>query len=212
MMSEFSRKIKVIHVITRMIIGGAQENTLYTVEGLHNDPAYQVKLITGPAVGPEGDLLRRGRGKGIDIQILACMRRAIHPVRDIIVFFQLLYIFIKEKPHIVHTHSSKAGVLGRIAAKLAGVKVIIHTIHGLPFHPYQSRMTNRMYVFLERLSTRLSDKIIVVANAMRDKCLAQNIGYSDKYARIFSGMEVNAFIQPGRDRQEMRKMHRRLSC
>lgn len=199
------QKIKVFHVITRMIIGGAQENTLYTVEGLHANPSFDVVLITGPAVGPEGDLLERCRGKGIDVRVLPCMRRAINPVRDVIAFFQLLYIFLKEKPRIVHTHSSKAGILGRIAAKCAGVNVIIHTVHGLPFHPYQSRMLNGLYVFLERLCVRISDMVIVVAYAMRDKCLARNIGHPGKYIRIFSGMESDIFIAPVRGRTYMRR-------
>jgi glycosyltransferase involved in cell wall biosynthesis len=188
-----NKPIKVHHVITRMIIGGAQENTLYTVEGLHADPRYDVKLITGPAVGPEGDLLARGKSKGIAVRILKHMRRSINPVRDMIIFLQLWCMFVRERPRIVHTHSSKAGILGRLAAWFAGVPVIIHTIHGLPFHPYQSRIQNRLYVFLEKLCTRISHRIIVVANAMRDKCVAQGIGTASKYLRVFSGMESSAF-------------------
>ena len=191
------RPIKVYHVITRMIIGGAQENTLYTVEGLHADPRFDVKLITGPAVGPEGDLLARGRSKGIAVTVIRHMRRAINPVRDLIVFLQLWRMFVRERPHIVHTHSSKAGILGRLAAWFAGVPVIIHTIHGLPFHPYQSRAQNRLYVFLEKLCTRVSHKIIVVANAMRDTCLARGIGTASRYVRIFSGMETAATAWSG---------------
>ena len=106
----------------------------------------------------------------------------------------------------MHTHSSKAGILGRIAAKLAGIRVIIHTVHGLPFHPYQSRTINGLYVFLERLCARISDKIIVVADAMRRTCLKNNIGYSGTFVRIFSGMEGRTFVSPDRGRREMRRI------
>jgi len=198
-------KIKVFHVITRMIIGGAQENTLYTVEGLHRSGDFSVTLVTGPAVGREGDLLDRAADGGIDVRVLPLMRRALNPVKDIAVFFQLLRMFLRERPHIVHTHSSKAGILGRLAARLAGVKVVIHTIHGLPFHPYQNAALNSLYVFLEKICTRISDKIIVVADAMRDQCLARGIGSPGKYVRIFSGMEVDRFLAAGKHRRALRE-------
>ncbi len=198
------KKIKVYHVITRMIIGGAQENTLYTVEGLHDDPRFDVKLITGPAVGREGELLSRARRKGIAIEEIPLLRRAINPLKDTSTLFRLYRIFKKERPHIVHTHSSKAGILGRLAARMAQVPVIIHTIHGLPFHPYQNSFQNSMYVFLEKLCTRFSDKIIVVANAMRDSCLRNGISTRDRYIRIFSGMETETFTGAKHLRNEIR--------
>jgi len=199
------RKIKVIHIITRMIIGGAQENTLYTVEGLHERDNFEVTLLTGPALGPEGDLLARGEKKGLDVRILKHMRRAINPVRDSIVLFQMIKLFKKERPDIVHTHSSKAGILGRIAAKIAKVPVIVHTIHGLPFHPYQNKFLNGVYVFLEKVCARMSDSILVVANAMRDKCLNEKIGKKSLYTRVWSGMETETFLNSDSKRDEIRE-------
>ena len=198
-------KIKVYHVITRMIVGGAQENTLYTVEGLHNDSRFEVVLLTGPSPGPEGELLEKKSGTPLDIRVIRHMQRAINPIRDIMAIWNLWKIFKRERPHIVHTHSSKAGILGRVAAWFAGVPVIIHTIHGLPFHPYQSSFLNSLYCFLERIGTRISDKIIVVAHAMRDSCLRCGIGTPSKYIRIFSGMNVDDFINSEKHRDSMRK-------
>ena len=199
------RPLRVHHIITRMIIGGAQENTLYTVEGLHADPRFEVTLVTGPAVGPEGDLLARGRARGLRITVIPAMRRAINPWRDLVTLVRLFRLFVRERPDIVHTHSSKAGILGRLAARLAGVPVVIHTIHGLPFHPYQGRAHNLLFIFLERVCTRLSDKVIVVANAMRDQCLRAHVGTPSRFVHIWSGMETDAFLHPARGRAEMRR-------
>ncbi|MCK5160640.1 MAG: glycosyltransferase, partial [Candidatus Aureabacteria bacterium] len=127
------KKPKIAHIITRLIIGGAQENTFYTVEGLMKK-GYDVTLITGPAVGPEGTLFVEAEKASVKIILIPSMKRAVNPFLDTIAFFKLLNIFKREKYDIVHTHSSKAGILARIAAKLAGVRLVIHTIHGLPYH------------------------------------------------------------------------------
>ena len=142
-------KIRVVHIITRLILGGAQENTLLTVEGLQARDEYEVSLISGPALGPEGSLIQRARNNRINLTIIPEMRRNIHPLKDVITFIKLYRLLRKSKPDVVHTHSSKAGFLGRLAAALAGVPVIVHTIHGLPFHPYQSRLINLFYILTE---------------------------------------------------------------
>ena len=114
-----TKKIKIAHIITRMILGGAQENTLLTVEGLHQKEDYAVDLITGPALGPEGSLLERAQQNGISVILIPLLRRNINPLFDTIAFFSLLRILRREKYDIVHTHSSKAGILARVAAKCA---------------------------------------------------------------------------------------------
>ena len=186
---------KVAHVITRLIIGGAQENTIFTAEGLQATYGYDVTLITGPPLGPEGSLLRGAWRKTVRCILLPQMRRAVNPFRDAIAFAQLYLIFRREKYDIVHTHSSKAGILGRLAARLAGVKVIIHTIHGLPFHRYQGALSNLIYIFLERLSARVSTKIVCVAGAMAEQAVAAGVAPRNKFATIYSGMELDAFLR-----------------
>ena len=142
--------MKICHVITRMIVGGAQENTLLTVEGLDRLGGYNTTLITGPALGPEGSLIERARTNKVDLMVLESMRRAIHPLRDWLVYRELVNLFRREAPEIVHTHSSKAGILGRLAAHAARVPVIIHTVHGSPFHAYQNAAANQLFIRLER--------------------------------------------------------------
>lgn len=158
--------MKIMHVITRFILGGAQENTLYTVEGQHALPEHEVMLVTGPAIGPEGELLKRAERSGVNTVVLTHLRRAICPYHDSLAFLQLCRLMSEFRPDVVHTHSSKAGVLGRLAARVCRVPVVVHTIHGLPFHPYQCALLNWGYVLLERWCARYTDKLITVADAM----------------------------------------------
>jgi len=187
--------VKVAHVITRLIIGGAQENTIFTAEGLRKSYGYDVTLITGPPLGPEGSLLEGAWRKTVKCVLLPRMRRAVNPFRDALAFGQLYLVFRREKYDIVHTHSSKAGILGRLAAWLAGVKVIVHTIHGLPFHPYQSGFSNGIYTFLERLAARVSSKIVCVADAMAEQAAAAQVAPRSKFITIYSGMDLDAFLR-----------------
>lgn len=200
----FNPPLRVIHVITRLILGGAQENTLLTVEGLQCNPRFRVTLVSGPAIGPEGELVRRAREHHIDLRILPQMRRELNPARDLTVFFQLAALFRRERPHIVHTHSSKAGILGRLAARATGVPIIIHTIHGLPFHPYQAAWLNHLFVNLERLAARWTTAFISVANAMTDQAVAVGIAPRERFTTIYSGIEAELFLAPNGNRSHIR--------
>lgn len=198
--------MKVAHVITRMIIGGAQENTLFTVQGLREYEDYEkVDLITGPTTGPEGRLLDdRGMKEGCDYLVIPGLTRNIHPISDLTALFRLYRLFKREKYDIVHTHSSKAGILGRLAARLAGIRIIVHTIHGLPFHEYQSKLLNRLYVFLEKTAAFFSTKILTVCDVMRDKALEKNVGTRDQFVTVYSGMDLDSFLEAGKHRDRMR--------
>jgi len=145
--------VRICHVITRMILGGAQENTLLTCEGLHAR-GHEVTLVTGPAVGPEGQLMSRARTGGYRVIVVDAMRREIRPWRDRAVGRQLRRLLAELRPDVMHSHSSKAGILARAAAAAVGGMKIVHTIHGLPFHRYQSWWRNRLYVALERRAAR----------------------------------------------------------
>ena len=199
------RRLRIIHVITRLILGGAQENTLLTVEGLARDPRYRVSLITGPPIGPEGSMMDRARKNGVDLVIIPEMRREVHPGRDLATFLKLMACFRRERPDIVHTHSSKAGILGRMAARCAGVPVILHTIHGMSFHRHQSRAANALYILLERMAARWSDRIISVADAMTEQAVAAGIAAREKFVTIRSGMEIEPFLAETDARERIRR-------
>lgn len=186
--------MRVLHIITRLILGGAQENTLLTVEGLMREPGVEVALATGPALGPEGELFHRARAHGVPLFLIDELRREIHPGRDSASLVKLLRLIRRFRPHIVHTHSSKAGILGRLAARLASVPVVVHTIHGLPFHPYETPLRNALFVALEQAAARWTTSLVSVADAMTRQALARGVGRPEQYVTIYSGMEVEPFL------------------
>ncbi|MFH1230289.1 MAG: glycosyltransferase family 4 protein [Planctomycetota bacterium] len=184
---------KVVHIITRLILGGAQENTILTVEGLQKRHKYQVILVSGPALGPEGELIKRVNQSGVELIIVPEMRRNIHLILDIISFVKLYILLVRLKPDIVHTHSAKAGILGRFAAYLAGVKTIIHTLHGLSFYPYQNKIVNFLYIAIEKIASLVTTHFISVANAMTEQSLRVKIGNHQMYTTIYSALEMDKF-------------------
>ena len=185
--------MRVCHVITRMILGGAQENTLLTCEGLHAR-GHEVTLITGPPLGPEGQLMDRAREGGYRVIVVDALRREIHPLRDRAAGRELRRLLAEIRPDVMHSHSSKAGILARKAAAQLGGMRVVHTVHGLPFHPYQSRWRHRLYVALERRAAGRSDALISVADAMTQQALAAGVGRPEQYTTIYSGMEVEPFL------------------
>jgi glycosyltransferase involved in cell wall biosynthesis len=196
--------MKIVHVITRLILGGAQENTLLTVEGLHRGGRDSTTLVTGPAEGPEGDLFDRANRGGLDVRIVPELVRAIRPAIDLRAYLKLRRLFRELKPDVVHTHSSKAGVLGRAAAWAERVPLIVHTIHGLPFGPSESPARNVLYIAIERWSARRCHAIVSVCHAMTEQALAANVGSPEQYQTIYSGMDVDSFLNPPRRREEVR--------
>lgn len=185
--------MKVCHLITRLILGGAQENTVLTCEGLHAR-GHEVTLLTGPAIGPEGELLSRARRGGYRVVVLEELRREVRPLRDLRAHRRILTLLREIRPNVLHTHSSKAGILGRRAgARLGGMK-IVHTIHGLPFHPYQPATVRWLYIALERRAARRSDAIVSVADAMTAQALAAGVGRPEQFTTIYSGMEVEQYL------------------
>lgn len=196
--------MKIIHVITRLIVGGAQENTLLSCEGQHA-AGHEVTLITGPALGPEGSLMERARGAGYRVEVLDPMRRSILPGKDLAVHRGLVRRFRQIKPDVVHTHSSKAGIIGRYAAWKAKVPLVVHTIHGLSWTSSTKPAVNALYKQLERLAARKCHKIVVVADAMTRASLAANIGKPEQYVTVYSGMDIEPFLNPPVPRDEMRR-------
>jgi glycosyltransferase involved in cell wall biosynthesis len=198
--------MRIVHVITRLIVGGAQENTLLSCEGQH-DAGHDVTLITGPPMGPEGSLMERATGYGYKVEVVDEMRRAILPLKDWRTYRKLIRRFKKLGPDVAHTHSSKAGIIGRRAAHKAGVPAVIHTIHGLAFTASTSRFVNGVYKWLERKAAPISDRIVCVADAMRDQSLAAGIGRPEQYVTVYSGMETAPFLNPPVPREDVRRQY-----
>lgn len=196
--------MRIVHIITRLIVGGAQENTILSCQYQHAR-GHDVTLITGPPIGPEGSLLEKAQSYGFKIEIFDEMRRSILPRKDWKTYHRLIARLKELKPDVVHTHSSKAGIIGRWAANKARMPFIVHTIHGLAFTASTSRLANAFYEMLERRTAPLTHKIVCVADAMKEQSLAAGIGTPDQYATIYSGMETAGFLNPPVPRQQVRR-------
>lgn len=186
--------MRVMHVITRMIVGGAQENTLFNCLDLRERFGDEVVLVTGPAEGPEGDLLRQGRAGGLDVCLVPNLRRSISPRNDVAAFYHLKGLISDIRPDVVHTHSAKAGFLGRRAAWAESVPVIVHTVHGAPFHPYQSWLARIAFRQCERTAASWCHKMISVADAMSQLMIEARVAPPEKFVTIYSGMNVEPFL------------------
>jgi len=199
------RPVRVLHIITRLIVGGAQENTLLSVEGLGKMTEYDVVLMTGIDKGREGELLSRARHT-TKLLVVPELGRAINPLCDLIAFVKVYRLIRKGKYHIVHTHSSKAGVLGRIAAWLAGTPLIVHTLHSLVFHEYQPWIANFTWRTVKKICAPLTHHFISVSSIISEKAVAVGIARREKFTTIYSGMELDWFLKakvdPGKVRRE----------
>ena len=196
--------VRVLHIITRLIVGGAQENTLLSVEGLDRLEEYEVVLVTGVDNGPEGDLLERAR-RTTRLVIVPELGRSINPLSDVAAFFKLYRLIRRGRYHIVHTHSSKAGVLGRLAARLAGTPIVVHTLHSLVFHDYQPWLVNRLWWAVKKLCAPLTDHFISVSSVISQKAIAAGIARPEKFTTIYSGMELDWFLDSKVDPAAVRR-------
>ncbi|ADB18868.1 glycosyl transferase group 1 [Pirellula staleyi DSM 6068] len=197
--------MRVCHIITRMIVGGAQENTLYNCRDLIEQYHDDVLLLTGPSLGPEGSLLEQGRGVAVPTEVIPSLRRSIHPWHDLQAYRAIRRSLARYRPDVVHTHSAKAGILGRFAAWSLGIPAIVHTVHGAPFYPTQSYVTRTFYQMCERSAARRCHALISVADAMTDLMVDAKIAPREKFTTISSGMEVEPLLKAQQHRARRRK-------
>ncbi len=196
--------MRIAHVITRMIIGGAQENTLLNCLDLIREHRDEVLLITGPAIGPEGDLLSQGRAGELPVRMVPSLRREIHPLRDLDARQSIRRAIRDFRPDVVHTHSAKGGLLGRQVAWSEGVPVVVHTVHGAPFHPYQSPIAREFFRRCERWAANRCHRMISVADAMTDLMVDAKVAKREKFTTIYSGMDVDPFLRADEHRAAVR--------
>ena len=188
-------KIKILHVITYLPIGGAQDNTLYTVELLDKEK-YDISLCCNL----DGELVERAKKieavKLFDIPFLC---RKVSPYRDIRAFLSLYKLFKKEDFTIIHTHSSKAGLLARLAAVLNKTPIVIHTIHGFAFNDFMNIFKKNFFIYLEKLLAKWTDVLITVSNLNKKKIIDLNIAEENKIKNIYSGIDLSLFTNKKND-------------
>ncbi|MFH1614804.1 MAG: glycosyltransferase family 4 protein [Planctomycetota bacterium] len=196
-MPDVDKILKIVHIITRLILGGAQENTLITCAQLAGR-GHDVTLITGPAIGPEGALFDRVQRQNYKVITIDKLRRAICPLYDYLAYVQIKKLLERLRPDIVHTHSAKAGILGRFAAYALKDKAyrpaVVHTIHGLAFGSFQGRLLNRFYIAIEKAAAKRTDAFISVADAMTRQALAAGVGKPDMFTTAYSAIEEENFL------------------
>ena len=184
--------MKIAYFITRMIVGGAQETALVSVQGLAEMPDHDVSLVTGPETGTEGDLLRGADGD-FEVAYVPTMVRAISPMNDLRAVNWSTRWFRTRRPDVVHTHSSKAGVIGRIAARRARVPHVVHTLHALVFHDSLSRPRNAAYRAIKRTMVPFTDHYVSVSDSIRERAIAAGIGRPEQHTTIRSGFATERF-------------------
>jgi hypothetical protein len=184
--------IRMLHVITRLVPGGADENTLYTVKGL--DPRrYRVDLAVGE--GSDAALLE-GLGP-VNVHRIAGLVRDPHPLHDLRALIGLARLMRKHRYQIVHTHTAKGGFLGRLAAALVGTPIIVHTVHGVTFHDHLPRLQRMFYLALERIAGRFTHQFVTVGEDVRRIYVREGIGEPQAYETIYSGMPLDDYLDAG---------------
>ena len=187
-----TRPYRVLHVITRLELGGAQRNTLYTVGHLDRR-SFRTALAWGP-----GDILDQEAEdlEGVALFRVPALVREVRPVRDTGALLALRRVLRELRPDIVHTHSSKAGILGRLAARLEKVPAVVHSVHGFGFTPVQPWPVRALFLSLERLAGRWTDHFIAVSHANRNRGIALGLFRPDQVSVIRSGVRLAAFEDP----------------
>lgn len=180
---------KILHIITDLPFGGAQDNTLYTVEQLDRKK-YDVSL----ACNMSGDLVERAQSiPNLGIYHIPSLQRDLHLLKDMVALFRLIRIIRDGEFDIVHTHSSKPGVLGRIACLFTGTWLVIHTVHGFPFHEFMNPVKRRFYIVVEKIMNLITTHLITVSTLNLKKIIDLKMAPPEKLTNIYSGIDVRKF-------------------
>ena len=181
--------INVLHIHTLPIISGSGLNTFLSMKGMDRN-IYKVEL----ACAPGGRLIDLVRENQMEVKTFKNLVQPLHPVKDILAVADLIYFLRKKRYHIVHTHNSKAGFVGRLAAKIAGIPVVIHTVHGFAFHDQEPAWRQSLFRNLEKLASHMCDKMIFISQPLVDWALREKIVLRrDKIAKIYSGIDLERF-------------------
>jgi glycosyltransferase involved in cell wall biosynthesis len=186
-------KTRVMRVIARLNIGGPAIHTILLTAGL-DAARFESTLVSGVEEAYEGNMLDLAARKGVQPLVIPEMGREINPLKDWVTLLKLYRLFRDRRPHIVHTHTAKAGTVGRMAARLAGVPVIVHTFHGHVFHDYFGPLQTRVFIGIERLLASLSDRIVTVSDGQRRELAEYGVASLDKIAVVPLGFELDALL------------------
>jgi len=193
-------KTKIAHIITQLELGGAQKSTLSLLKHI-DKKYYEVHLISSPGGPLEKDALSL---PGVKVLLLQELVREPDLFKDLVSLFKIAAYLKREKISLVHTHSSKAGIVGRWAARLAGISIIFHTVHGWPFYIRANRIIRLLYLLLEKISSWITTKIIVVSETDLNVGIRRVNNRRDKYEKIYYGIEKEGFCSTQTTDQQVR--------
>ena len=193
-----------MRIVSRMNIGGPATHVVLLNAGL-NRLGYDCLLVTGSEGASEGSLRDLAESSGLRLVLIPELGREIAPWNDLVTLVRLYRLMRRERPHVVHTHTAKAGFVGRIAARLAGVPVVLHTFHGHVFHGYFSPAKTRLFLLMERLGARLSTRIITISPSLRDEIAEYGVTGRDRIVVIPLGFELDAFASQPRATGDFRR-------
>ncbi len=196
--------IRVMRVISRMNVGGPARHVVLLNTGLDR-LGYDCLLVTGSEGASEGSLRDLAISSQLRLEVIPELGREISPRSDFTTLVTLYRLMRRERPHIVHTHTAKAGLVGRIAARLAGVPIVLHTFHGHVFHGYFSSRKTRLFLFIERLGARLSTRIITISPRLREEIARYGVAESDRIAVVPLGLELDEFAAQPRATGDFRR-------
>ncbi len=183
------QKNNLLYVITKLELGGAQKQLLSIITHL-----YKERFTPFLFSAQDGLLLPEALSiNGLEVKRSKFLERPINPLKDLLALSEIYWFIRKNNIQIVHTHSSKAGILGRLSARLAGAEVIIHTVHGWSFNDFQPALLRKVFIWLERLIARFTDKLIVVSYHDKQKGLDNHIGQENQYHLIRYGIDYTEF-------------------
>jgi glycosyltransferase involved in cell wall biosynthesis len=203
---------KIVHIITRMDRGGSAQNTLLTCLALSG--RYEQVLVYGLSL--ESQMTEResrsversiheAEKRGVKIIRLSSLVRRIDPARDLSALFSLWRLMIREKPDVVHTHTSKAGILGRCAARLAGVPAVVHTPHGHVFYGHFGPLASKIYLLVERIMVLITDRLIALTQGEKNDYIALSVCGPQKIITIHSGVNLDHYLNVKVNVQRKRK-------
>ena len=200
-----NRPIRIMYIIARLNIGGPAVHVVLLTERL-GPPAFESILVCG-RVGPqEGDMAYLATQHGIEPFYIAELGRELSPLRDIVTLLKLWRLMRRTRPDIVHTHTAKAGFVGRWAAWLARVPVRVHTFHGHVFHGYFGPAKTRLFLWLERLTARLTTRLITISPGLRDELAnTYHIAPAHKIEVVPLGLDLQAFADTPRHAGNFRR-------
>ncbi len=197
-------RIKVIHILTRLVVGGAQDTALATC-AFADASRFDQALVVGPQTGLEGNLFAEARELGVRVILIPSVVREVSPLGDAKALGQIIKLLRKERPDIVHTHSSKAGVLGRIAARRARIPKVVHSVHGWSFHDHMTWPIRYGCITAERSMARMTDYFVVENRSDRQKGIDNGIGTADRYVTIRNGVRLERFNKQAVDDANLRR-------